>query len=105
MKMKLMPSFYRAANQYTSSNTVVPKQPPMSSSVEFIGNKDVSKPMPLTHNVSPVVSEDDQGYRAQDPIGQLGEYFGAIADERVNMMAANYISSVRERFRLDAVNA
>lgn len=80
MKVKLMSSFYKA-----------PK-PSSTTSVCYLVNQDV-KPLSI-----PTLSYliPDSKY---DTVNHLDSYFGAVADETVNMKASNYISSVKARFR------
>ncbi|GAB2278427.1 hypothetical protein Dimus_013111 [Dionaea muscipula] len=104
LKVKLMPSIYRAvmpspASHYASKVKSKPTPPATSSSVGYIVNQDL-KPLAV-QQVSMILSADD----TNESISQVDNYFGAIADERVNMKAANYISSVRERFRLERINS
>ncbi|GAB2225990.1 hypothetical protein Droror1_Dr00021772 [Drosera rotundifolia] len=98
MKAKLRPSIYRAkpspAAHYTTKVNSKSSSP-TTSSVGYVVNQDM-KPQAV-QQVSMVLSADD----SYDSVGHIDGYFGAIADERVNMRAANYISSVRERFRLE----
>lgn len=80
MKVKLMPSLYRATK--SSSNT----------SVSYLINQD-QKPLSVP-TLSYVVPDTKI-----DSVNHMDSYLGAVADETVNMKASNYISSVKARFR------
>ncbi|GMH06858.1 hypothetical protein Nepgr_008698 [Nepenthes gracilis] len=104
IKVKLMPlSLYKAVKTPPAAHSmskIKPKQSsPAAASVGYLVNQDM-KPQTL-QQVSFIVSPDD----GEDSIGHVDNYFGAIADERVNMKAAHYISCVRERFRLERINS
>ncbi|GAB2253964.1 hypothetical protein Droror1_Dr00021773 [Drosera rotundifolia] len=103
MKGKLMSSLYRAACSSQHTKKVKPKH--AASSIGYVMNQDIMKPQPM-HNVSYILPTDDvmTGY-SHDSMSQLGGYFCAVDDERVNMKAANYISCVRERFRVEGINS
>ncbi|KAK9750007.1 hypothetical protein RND81_02G165800 [Saponaria officinalis] len=80
MKVKLKPFFYR--NTKPSSN----------SSVNYVVCQDI-KPL-SRQSVSYTVPDQSHG-----SVNHFDDYFGAVADETVNMKATNYISSVKARFR------
>ncbi|GMH23872.1 hypothetical protein Nepgr_025715 [Nepenthes gracilis] len=96
VKPKLMSSISRAANHFTSKVVRAPNR--SSSSVSYIANLDMA-PQPV-YTASTVIFSDG-GLVHDDNTGQLGEYFGAIADDRIDMKAASYINCVRERFRIE----
>ncbi|GAB2278420.1 hypothetical protein Dimus_013104 [Dionaea muscipula] len=99
MKGKLMSSLYRAAaKQQQQPKKVTPKQL-ATNSVEYLVNQDM-KPQPMLQN-NIVSRPSTSSYYSHDSVGRLSNYFCAVDDERVNMRASNYISSVRERFRLE----
>uniref|UniRef100_A0A803KWQ8 Uncharacterized protein n=1 Tax=Chenopodium quinoa TaxID=63459 RepID=A0A803KWQ8_CHEQI len=80
MKVKLIPSFYRT-----------PK-PSSTTSVCYLVNQD-RKPLSI-QTLSYLVPDSKN-----DSVNHLDSYFGAVADESVDMKASSYISSVKARFR------
>jgi hypothetical protein len=102
LKGKLM-SFHRAAAkpssthvQYTSK--VKPSQSsPSTASVEFLLPQDYVFAQPQKQQVSFIVPADSSQHE--------NLIYGVAADESIDMKAANFISSVQERFKLEHYNS
>ncbi|XP_062104575.1 uncharacterized protein LOC133815794 [Humulus lupulus] len=124
MKGKLMP-FYRASKpssnnnnsmQYmtmSSSTTKVVNKPnqssPSAASVGFLVHQDylIAQPKPKVSFVLPAAHHDYGGGGGRDSsvVQRESLYGGVTVDEGVDSKAANYISMVQERFKLERVNS
>ncbi|KAM6549558.1 hypothetical protein CsatB_021234 [Cannabis sativa] len=129
MKSKLMP-FYRASskpssnnynnnnnnNNNCSSNTLqykVMNKPnqssPSAASVGFLVHQDylITQPKPKVSFVMSSHGGGGGGGGGRDSsVVQLEKLYGGVAvDEGVDSKAANYISMVQERFKLERVNS
>ncbi|KAI6700858.1 hypothetical protein NL676_015182 [Syzygium grande] len=106
IKAKLGLPFYKAAKLPTSSvqysSRVMPNQSSPSAAttrVAFVVHQDVIS-QPKAQKVSFMVPD-----KGRDSLGQFDKLFGMPGDESVDLKAANYISSVQERFKLERVNS
>ncbi|CAO2831236.1 unnamed protein product [Amaranthus hypochondriacus] len=77
MKVNLIPSFYKTS----------------TTSVCYHMNQD-RKPLSIETRSYHVPDS-----RIDHTVNHLDTYFGAVADDKVNMKASHYISSVKARFR------
>lgn len=96
-------SFSRASKAPPSIQYSSRMKPNLSSasapSITYLVDHQDSKPQP-GQKVSFLAPEYDKKY-----VNQLDSYFSTVEDENVNMKAANYISSVRESFKLERLNS
>ncbi|KAF8013110.1 hypothetical protein BT93_I1090 [Corymbia citriodora subsp. variegata] len=106
IKAKLGLPFYKAAKLPSSaaqySSKVTPNQSSPSAAktrVAFVVHQDVIS-QPMVQKVSFIVPD-----KGRDSPGQFDKVFSMPSDESVDLKASNYISSVRERFKLDRVNS
>jgi len=106
IKAKLGLPFYKAAKMPTSaaqySSKVTPTQSSPSTAmtrVAFVVHQDKIS-QPKAQMVSVIVPD-----KGRDSLAQFDKVFGMPVDESVDLKATNYISSVRERFKLERVNS
>ncbi|KAK3412990.1 uncharacterized protein LOC104419130 [Eucalyptus grandis] len=106
IKAKLGLPFYKAAKLPASgaqhSSKVMPRQSsPLAATakVAFMVHQDMIS-QPKAQKVSFIVPN-----KGRDSLGQFDMVFGMPGDETVDLKATNYISSVRERFKLERVNS
>ncbi|KAI3699928.1 hypothetical protein L2E82_44536 [Cichorium intybus] len=102
IKGKLVMSFYRASRPPTTTTvktghnmTTGQKMAPPPSSL--IMNQEKVNPQPQ-HKFSYVIPQTTGTY------GMFDNPYGVVVDEAVDAKAANYISYVQERFKLEHVN-
>lgn len=105
MKGKLAMPFYRvskpssAAVQYSSK--VKPNQTsPLAPSVGFVVDQEYVIPPPKQKVAFIIPAEN-----GRDSLLKFDAFYGAGGDEGVDAKAANYISCVQERFKLDRLNS
>ncbi|KAL6325601.1 hypothetical protein AAG906_023446 [Vitis piasezkii] len=101
MKGKLAMPFYRVAKPSSTvqySSKVKPSQTsPLAPSVGFVVDQEYVIPQPKQKVAFIIPAENGRD--------SLFGTYGAGGDEGVDAKAANYISVVQERFKLDRVNS
>ncbi|XP_030450626.2 uncharacterized protein LOC115672813 [Syzygium oleosum] len=106
IKAKLGLPFYKAAKlpasgaQYRSKVTPRQSSPSVATTTQaFVVHQDVISQQKV-QKVSFIVPD-----KGRNSLGQFDKMFGMPGDESVDLKAANYISSVQERFKLERVNS
>ncbi|KMT09669.1 hypothetical protein BVRB_6g131190 [Beta vulgaris subsp. vulgaris] len=96
-------SFSRTSKSSASAQYTSRIRPNLSSasvpSITYVVEHQDLKPQPR-QKVSYLVPEYDY-----NSVNQFESYFSTVADENVNMKAVSYISTVKERFKLERINS
>ncbi|KAF9663539.1 hypothetical protein SADUNF_Sadunf17G0061800 [Salix dunnii] len=106
MKGKLM-LFYRSSSNSSSnvpySSKVKPNQNSQTTaSVGYVVHQDCMNIPPQKQKVSFILPASDN---RRDKLSQFDKFFGVVGDARIDNKASSYITSVKERFKLERVNS